>query len=482
MRGNVFNALCVCLVLGLFAPAQARQNATTPIPTSSTAASSAQTGYVRIVPSSGSGAPAGQAIFGLRTNGVLITEGAVPFTTPVQSGRIFAEISTTVNTALALANPSSQNVVVSFFCTDSYGVDSGAGSFTIPANQQVTAFMTNAPFSIASPFTGTLTFNSTAPVAAIGIRSFVNERNEVLLSTIPVSPIGSSNSGNTLLVPNLYGALTTQFVLVNPFDTPISGTISFYGQGSKNGSVFPIRAFVNGNSNYILNYTVAPRSAFRFAPQQSKTLLGSVRITPSATSSAPSSFAILSYSNKGFTVSMTSLNGVASSTALRTYTESSGIFGQIGSVRTALMILNPSATRVWAQMSLMNLDGTSTGFSNSVSIAAGGQTSKLITDLFPQLPSTFKGFLRVTTSSPIIVMATRDRYNERGDLLLTDTRPYNESTPPLAEIEFPIFVNGGGYSTQLVLLSTASSSQSGSLYLVVQDGTVLPSGSVQPGP
>ena len=179
---------------------------------------------------------------------------------------------------------------------------------------------------------------------------------------------------------------------------------------------------------------------------------------------------------------MTSLNGVASSTALRTYTESSGIFGQIGSVRTALMILNTSATRVSVQMSLMNLDGTSTGLSNSVSISAGGQTSKLITDLFPQLPSTFKGFLRLTTSSPIVVMSTRDRYNERGDLLLTDTRPYNESTPPLAEIEFPIFVNGGGYSTQLVLLSTGSSRQSGSLYLVVQDGTVLPSGSVQPGP
>jgi hypothetical protein len=52
----------------------------------------------------------------------------------------------------------------------------------------------------------------------------------------------------------------------------------------------------------------------------------------------------------------------------------------------------------------------------------------------------------------------------------------------MPEIEFPIFVNGGGYSTQLVLLSTGASQQSGSLYLIVQNGTVLPSGSVQPGP
>src|SRR5690242_6222427 len=101
MRGNCFNALWVCLVSFVFAQtAHARQNSTS-LPTSS---SSAQTGYVRILPANGSGAPAGHAIFGLRTNGVLITEGAVPFTTPVQSGRIFAEISTLVDTALAMAN------------------------------------------------------------------------------------------------------------------------------------------------------------------------------------------------------------------------------------------------------------------------------------------------------------------------------------------------------------------------------------------
>src|SRR5262249_34666928 len=156
--------------------------------------------------------------------------------------------------------------------------------------------------------------------------------------------------------------------------------------------------------------------------------IGSVRVTPGATSSPVSSFSIFSYQNNGVTVSTTSSIGAAGSSAMRIYTESSGVFGQTGSVRTALMFLNPSAGKVTAQMNLMKFDGTDTGFSALLSISAGGQASKLITDLFPQMPSPFQGYLRVTAPSGIVVTSTRNRYNERSDLLLTDIRPYSESS------------------------------------------------------
>jgi hypothetical protein len=478
MRANQFVALWVCFVFFVFAPlTHARQNSTA-LSTTST-----QTGYVEIVPAGNSAAPAGAAIFGLRSNSVLVTETGVPFTTTVQSGRIFAEISTLVNTGLALANPTGQDIIVSFFSTDNSGRDSSPSSFTIPANQQVTAFLTNAPFGVASPFTGTLTFNSSGPVAAIGIRSFVNERNEVLLTTVPVTPVGSTNSGNILLIPSSTstGALTTQSVLINPFDTPLSGTLTFYSQGSKNGSTQPVKITINGSNVSTLNYTVAPRSSFRILLQTGKSPVGSVQITPSGTSALPSSFSIFSYVNNGVTVTTTTDKGIPAATALRTYVESSGSFGQKGSVRTALAILNASSTGVKVQLSLMNLNGTSTSFSTSMNLPGGGQISKLITDFFPKLPSPFSGVLRVTATFPVVTTTMRNRYNERGDLLITDTPPYDESSPALPQTEFPLFVKGGGYSTQLVLLSTGSS-QTGSLALVLQNGSVLPSGSVTPGP
>ena len=80
---------------------------------------------------------------------------------------------------------------------------------------------------------------------------------------------------------------------------------------------------------------------------------------------------------------------------------------------------------------------------------------------------------------PLVATAVRNRYNERTDLLATDIPLYDEATPPLPETQFPLFLNGGGYSTQLVLLA-ANSAQSGSMLLVVQDGSVLPTGSVTP--
>src|SRR5439155_21586667 len=63
-------------------------------------------GFARVKTLSGSGTPSGLAIFGARQNGVLVSEATVPAVTPVQSGRIYAEIGDSVDTGLAIANPS----------------------------------------------------------------------------------------------------------------------------------------------------------------------------------------------------------------------------------------------------------------------------------------------------------------------------------------------------------------------------------------
>ncbi len=444
-----------------------------------------QTGYVRLVPDLGTSAPAGVAIFGLRTNSVLITEAGVPFTIPVRSGRIFAETGGPVTTGIALANPNNQDALVSYYLTDNTGQNSGSSSFVIPANQQISAFLTNFPFSLASPMLGTLTFNASIPVAAVGLRSFVNERNEVLMTTVPVSPVGAAVNSVTLLVPGTAnaGALNTDVVLLNPGDSPLSGTIVFYGQGSRTGNVQPARVVANGVTSSTFSYSIAPRSFFRLTPQPARngSPIGSARISPAANSESPFIFEILSYHNNGITVSTSSLSAALPAVAMKTYVESSSVFGQAGSVGSMVTISNPGGTRATVQMNLMNLNGTSTGLSTSADIPAGGQISKLVTDLFPQLPSPFRGVMRMTAVTPVIAASTRQRYNERTDLLMTNTPPYDEASAPLSELEFPEFLSGGGYSTQFIFVATASG-QRGSLYLVNQNGAVLSSNSLRSTP
>src|SRR5262249_19195794 len=121
-------------------------------------------GYASIQPSRGGATPAGLTIFGFRQNNVLITEAGVPTSPLIQSGRIYAEVNSSIKTGLAIANPNSQPATVSFFFTDSNG-NFGNGTTTISANGQIAKFLNEPPFNGPSSWTGTFTFSSSAPIA-----------------------------------------------------------------------------------------------------------------------------------------------------------------------------------------------------------------------------------------------------------------------------------------------------------------------------
>jgi hypothetical protein len=448
-------------------------------------AQTVQTGYIRLVPDEGSSAPAGIAIFGQQTNGVLISEAGVPSSTAIQSGRIFADVNGPVNTGIALANPGGAEAVISFYFTDNTGRDFGARSFTLPAKKQIAAFLNENPFGLTSSLSGTFTFNSSVPVGAIALRSLINERNEVLMTTLPVSPIGSGFGGNALVIPHFSdgGGWSTQIVLVNPGEVPLSGRVQFFGQGSKVGKAQPLRVVINGSTDSTFDYTVPPRSAVRMRTQPARpnAEVGSVHIVPAPSSGAPSSLAIFSLQNEGVTVSAASVSALPVANALRMYVESKGSFGKIGSVQTGLAISNPSESRIAVQLDVLELDGTYAGSSTHVEIAPGGHIAKFANEFFPQLRSPFKGIIKISAPSPIAVSGLRGRYNERGDLLVTTTPPHIDGSALQTEISFPHFVAGGGYFTQLILLSTGVP-HSGSLWIMSKDGEPMGAGNLRETP
>jgi hypothetical protein len=449
------------------------------------AANPLQTGYIKVIPDSGTTSPSGVAIFGFRPAGVLTTEAGVPATSASQSGRIFAEVGGVINTGIALANPNVQDAIISYYFTDGSGTNFGTGTFTLPGNHQIAAFLNETPFNLTSSLVGTFSFSSSVPVGAIALRTFVNERSELVITTLPVSPLGPESGRAALLIPHFTdgGGWTTQVVLINPGATALSGTIHFLNQGSKTGSAQSVNVVVNGLRNSAFSYVVPPNSAFRIGTQMSQTgiQVGSVEIIPAKNNTAPSSLAIFSYQNAGVTVSAASVLALPPAIASRMYIESSGTFGQIGSIQTGLTISNPTTNVVSVNLSLTALDGTATGLSTTVTLASRGQIAKFANELFPQLPSSFRGVLRITSAYALAVTSLRGRYNERGDLLVTTTPPWDESSAPVPQSIFPHFASGGGYSTQLVLLS-AGPPQTGKLSLLSQDGGQLPGNVVQSNP
>jgi hypothetical protein len=332
---------------------------------------------------------------------------------------------------------------------------------------------------------GTFTFTSSVPISAIALRVLTNERGEFLTTTIPVSPITALSGNKMLVVPHWVdgGGWYTQLILINNTDVRISGKLEFFGEGSLRSSAQAVKVLINGTNSSTFNYDIAPRGVTKVVTPKSsdRAEVGSIRITPAANTTAPLGLAIFSFKDNGVTMSEASVP--ASSTGapvFRLYVESSGVWGQAGSVRTGVTIANPSQSPVSVQLGVTKLDGTPTNFSTTVQIPAGGHLAKFANELISQLPSPFTGVLRISASSPVVVAGLRTTFNERGDFLISSIPAANESTATTNSIsEFPHVVTGGGYSTKLVLISNTSSTTNGKLSFRSRQGVLLAPQSMQ---
>src|SRR6185436_7091532 len=80
-------------------------------------------GYAAIQPNAAGTGLSGVAIFGYRQSNVLVSEAAVPASPLMSSGRFYAEVSSVVNTGVAIANPNTQPVTINFYFTNTTGTD-----------------------------------------------------------------------------------------------------------------------------------------------------------------------------------------------------------------------------------------------------------------------------------------------------------------------------------------------------------------------
>lgn len=425
-------------------------------------------GYAQVNPAPGARPPSGLAIIDFRQNNVLVSEAGVPASGLITSGRIYAEISSTINTGIAIANPTNQTATITFFFTDSSG-DFGRNLTTITPNGQIATFLNQAPFSAPSSLTGTFTFSSNIPVSVVALRGRINERSEFLLTTLPVTDLSAAPSTAPIVFPHFAAGAgwTTQIVLVNPTDATLTGGLEFRDPSGQVTNAF------NNNPTY----AIPPRSSFEMQTSLASLALltGSVRIIPTGNTSTPAGLTIFSFQNRGVTVSEAGVSAASPGSAFRLFVESSGAFDQAaaGSMRTGLAIANTSPQATSVIVEVKNLDGR-TGLIGTLSIPGNGQTSLFLNQIpgIQTLLTPFEGMLQLTSLAPVTIVGLRARYNERNDLLITTTPPGDEGVPlPASGPYFADFADAGGYSTQFVLFSAQpGETPSGTLQLVSQAG------------
>jgi sugar lactone lactonase YvrE len=435
---------------------------------------SVQAGYGRIQTGSGS-MPAALAIFSYRSGGYLVSETGVPAAPPQISGRIYAEMNLTVKTGLAIANSNNQTATIHFFYTDIEGNDIGSGSTTIGPNRQIARFLNEAPFNtLGSPtFEGTFSFASDIPVGVVAIRGLVNERQDFLMSTLPVIDTTDVPASTRVVVPHFAdgNGWVTQILLINPTHTALSGTLEFRDDS---GALTNMSS--GGQNSTTFNYSIPPRSSHRLSSDGAGPIKsGSVVVKPT-TGVTPVPLAIFSNRTAGTTVSEAGVSSM-SGAAFRVYVESSGSNGQPGNIRSGIAVTNNSASPATITLELTNMDGSTMGVPVSRDLPGFGHVAQFLDELFPGLRDSFKGILRISTASSagVSVVGLRGEYNERAEFLMSTTPPISEMhSSVVRELMLPHLVDGGGYTTEFIVFNGGGAQLStGSLLLFQQSGEPL---------
>jgi sugar lactone lactonase YvrE len=421
-------------------------------------------GYARVQPTNATSTPAGVAIFGLRQNNILISETSVPASALVKSGRLYAQLGGTVNTGVAIANVNDMPAEISFYFTGPNG-DSGLRSVTIGPRSQISAFLNESPFGGIAPFEGSFTFSSSLPVGVTALRGLINERSEFLMTTLPVVELSMPALAAPVSIPHFAagGGWTTQIVLVNPTDLPMAGTLEFRDQAGS-----PAVVTIGGLTNDSFTYSLPPRGGQRFvtADVGATTATGSVRLLRAGGGTAPAASVVFSFRRNGVTVTESGVPVIPASSSFTLYAEMSGNFagGAPGSIQTGIAIHNPSDAATVVTLG-----------SETLVVPARGQVAKFLHEIpgFSIVPP-FQGAIRISSLSPVSIVGLRGRYNERGDFLVTTLPALGNATGSTGEVVFPHFAEGGGYTTQFVLIGSPSSqSASGVVTLFSQNGDPL---------
>jgi len=391
---------------------------------------------------------------------------------------MYAEISPTVDTGVAIANPNSVAANLTFVFTGQDGVQFGSGSISIPANGQISAFLDQPPFNGGSSLQGTFSFTSDVPVGAIALRGFINERSEFLWTTLPVIDTGKVSSNPTFPSFADGGGWSTEFVLVNPTKTALTGNLQFLPSAASSSlQTSPASLTVNGQTGNKFLFSIPAGSAVKLqtSGNGNSTQVGFVSINPDPGSVSPGGVAIFSQRNlSGITISQAGVPATAATTtAIRMYAENSTDSSQI---QTGIAIANPSSTNATATLQLTTLSGQSTGLSATIPVPANTEVQMFLNQIqgFQSL-GTFKGVLRITSGfNQLAVVGLRSRYNERQEFLITTTAPviesYYSSSPAYL---FPRFADGGGFTTQFILFNASSGQTTGVIRFNNQSGQAI---------
>jgi sugar lactone lactonase YvrE len=193
----------------------------------------ANVGWVKVKSNGGTSTPVGAGVFSYNPENILVTESGVPATVSTAHARIYVDLSGGHDTGLAIANPTSDDAIITIKAFKNDGVTAIGTShepLLLPTNGHSSHFAGELIAGLPDEFTGVLDIDASIPVAALTMRSLTNERNDFLLATFPVADMTAA-APSPIIFPHIAdgGGYMSQFILIGA-NGESSTTLNYYAE------------------------------------------------------------------------------------------------------------------------------------------------------------------------------------------------------------------------------------------------------------
>ena len=187
----------------------------------------------------------------------------------------------------------------------------------------------------------------------------------------------------------------------------------------------------------------------------------------------PDGIAVITFQRNGVVVTDTSVPASAPVTAGMLYAENNG------PVKTGVAIANPANQDARVSFFMTDADGNMLGQGVLV-VPARSQIARFLDQAPFNTGGLTRGVFNFESSIPVFVIALRGLLNERSDFILS-TLPVVDLSASRGTSLVPYFADGGGWTTQIVLLNPTNQPMHGAIQFFGQGGGASTPYTIAPG-
>jgi hypothetical protein len=245
-----------------------------------------------------------------------------------------------------------------------------------------------------------------------------------------------------------------------------SGQLVFWND---DGSAATIAIEGNGPPSHSFAYAIPARGIriFRSSGQGANVRVGWAEAVPDPFRTAPAGAGIFQLAGNGVVVSEA---GVPGSPPLR---QLAAIVDLSAGHNIGVALSNPGNVPLPLHLTVTKNDGSEFASAN-LTLLPRGHVSRFVTEMFSGMPAGFLGELHATVTDPaasgVSALTLRSFINGRGEFLMTTFPVVDPAQSAQSPVIFPQIADGGGYTTQLILMNLSQSNISSAVRFFSDQG------------